>query len=126
MRKGHTTHPKQLAAADLPITGKGKHVAKLIMGNSMGRALLAAVGISEKNVLQVALDMGRDTMTSLVITRALEVDDVAKLSDELQRIINAAEIRERIWTADQCSQSGNAELRERLREGTTAPAGTAP
>jgi uncharacterized protein YecE (DUF72 family) len=61
--------------------------------------------------------MHRDRPTSLVIMRALEVDDIAKLSDELQRIINAPEFRERVWTADQAARPGNEALRERLREG---------
>jgi hypothetical protein len=112
-------------------------MSKLIIGNSMGRALLAAVGISEKNVLEVALDMGNEKPTSLVITRVLEVDDVAKLSGELQRIINAAEFRERVWTADKSAEADNDALRERLRgagapkegdthltESVTPPAGT--
>jgi hypothetical protein len=124
VRESPSSNPEQPSASDLPTTIEGKNMAKLIVGNSMGLALLAAVGVSAKNVLQVALDMGRDKATSLVITRALEVDDIAKLTGELQRIIDAPEFRERVWTADQAARPGNEALRERLRGDGGAPTGS--
>jgi hypothetical protein len=55
-------------------------------GNEVALAMLKAVGVDSRGVLKVQLNTERGEVASLTIVRALDAEDMARLSKQLEAL----------------------------------------